>query len=567
MNGAPIARMLKRIPLLDVLPLLIPLSLFAPMAWHRDAFSFDWANHLFLVASMEDSIRQLGHPSYFIHSDELGLYDPIFAFYGGTLYALTGFLGIVMGSPVRAYVTSYGLGFAMTYGGMYWVARLTGLRSLLAHVPAVVTVTGAYYLTDVYARGAWPEFLAVSAIPLVIAGVADLLYSGHPRVRSMLAVYGAVVVFTGSHNITLVWGTIVLIAVGVVGALAVGMPAVARSFRRLELIGLVVLLAGGTNFWFLLPDVAYAGQTGIARAPFFGYLEFDKASVLFSPWHVSPVSAAPQLYVQVSVYVLAWSLIVLSVAAKAHLGTRVATVFAGGLVAVGAGLLLLTISDESWDYMSPALRLIQFPYRLQSYVLLITAGISLLAVHAAQRLSHRRLALGALAIAVAVQVGLAEWQVWGAPRYFPGSVATAYAGSGHTPPTWYGSADYRVASGRRVTPSATLALKAEFVRDDRIAVAMPQAPGDYGTNVVASPFVRASGAAVDVGYSPLVNLVVRRSGDEPKGALLTLEPRRPTAQRIGLAVSVISPLLMGVLATATWWRTLRLRRLQDPDTE
>jgi hypothetical protein len=77
-----IPRTLKRVPVLDLLPLLIPLSLFAPMGLNWVAFSFDWGNHLFLTAFMEDSIRQLGHPSYFVHSDEQGLYNPIFAFYG-----------------------------------------------------------------------------------------------------------------------------------------------------------------------------------------------------------------------------------------------------------------------------------------------------------------------------------------------------------------------------------------------------------------------------------------------------------------------------------------------------
>jgi len=249
----------------------------------------------------------------------------------------------------------------------------------------------------------------------------------------------------------------------------------------------------------------------------------------------------------------------LALAARARLGARQATTLTAGLVVIGAALLILTVFDQLWLHLPATLSFIQFPYRLQSYVLLLTAGLSLLAIHAALRLPRRRLSLAALAVAVACQVAFAEWQVWTAGHSGNGAMFTRYAGTGHVPPTWYGLAEYRIASGRLVTPTTTFSLPAHFVRDDRIAVAMPPAPGDYETNVVASPFVGASGAAVDVGYSPNVLLVVHRSGTEPKDALLTVAPKIPTAQRIGVAVTAISVLAMTALCAVTGWRTRRRR--------
>jgi hypothetical protein len=140
---------------------------------------------------------------------------------------------------------------------------------------------------------------------------------------------------------------------------------------------------------------------------------------------------------------------------------------------------------------------------------------------------------------------------------------TKYAGSGHVPPIWYGLVEYRIASGRQVTPTATFSLPAEFVHDDRVAVAMPDPPGDYETNIVASPFVGAGGAAVDVGYSPNVLLVVHRSGTEPKDALLTAAPKIPTAQRIGVAVSGVSVVSMIALCAVTGWLARRRRRMRS----
>jgi hypothetical protein len=547
-------------PWLEIVPVLVPITLFGPMALHWSAFAIDWGNHLFLVATMEHSIRTLGHPSYFLHSSETGLYFPFFAFYGGTLYTLGGLLSIVMGSPVRAYVASYALCFIATYGGMYWISRLTRLRGLLAHVPAIVTVTGAYYLTDAYARGAWPEFVAVSVMPLLIASIVHVLARPQVRVLPMIALYFSAVVFSGSHNITLLWGTIVLVLAGLVGAIAVGARVVRARASRVGLVAALIVLAGGTNAWFLLPDVVYTGKTVISRAPHVQYLEFDKASVVFNPWRVTGLPEAPTLFVQVSVYVLAWSLVVLVIAALMRVGDRRARIFTAGLVTIGAALLILTVFDSLWDHMPKTLLFIQFPYRLESYILLLTAGVSLLAVHAALRLPHQRVVLGFLAVAVTCQVGLAERQVWTAGHNGSGSMFASYAGTGHVPPTWYGVNEYRVASGRLVTPTATFNFPTDLVRDDRLAVAMPTAPGDYETNVVASPFVGASGAATDVGYSPNVLLVVRRTGNEPKHALVALQPKIPTAELIGVVLSVVSTVGFVGLSFAVWWGARRSRR-------
>jgi hypothetical protein len=58
------------------------------------------------------------------------------------------------------------------------------VRGVLAHAPALVFVTGAYYLTDLCDRGAWVEFMAFSALPLPFA--ASLRRWRARRVRRLL---------------------------------------------------------------------------------------------------------------------------------------------------------------------------------------------------------------------------------------------------------------------------------------------------------------------------------------------------------------------------------------------
>jgi uncharacterized membrane protein len=553
------ASALARVPFLAVVPLAIPVTLYLPMALNWSPFSVDWANHLYLLATMEHSLRTLGHPSFFIHSAEAGLYYPIFAFYGGTVYSLGGLLGIVLGSPTRAYMASYGIAFAMTYGGMYWIARLTGLRGLLAHVPAVVAITGAYYLTDAYARGAWPELMAISAIPPLVASIAHVLSRPCVRVLPLLVVYASGVLFSGSHNITLLWGTIVLVAVSLVVAAAVGVRVIRAYLLRVSFLLGVLALSIGTNLWFLLPDLAYTGKTVVARQPHVEYLEFDKWSIVFSPWHRTGVPSAPTLFVQVSIYVLAWSLVVLAIAAVRRVGSRRDRTFTAGLVAVLAALLILVVFDSLWNYLPSTLLFIQFPYRLQSYILFLVAGIVLMGVHAALRMPHARLAFGALAVALTCQIVLAERQAWMAPHTSVAAETYAdYAGSGHVPPSWYGIVELRIATGPPVTPTGSFALPPQAMSDDRILAGLPAPAGDYETNVVASPFVHITGAARAIGYSPSVFEVVRKP-TSAAGQTITVQPTVPTPELIGVIASVLSPLAVIAICIAVWWRGRRRR--------
>src|SRR3954453_13789292 len=91
-------------------------------------------------------------------------------------------------------------------GGWGWLGRQAGLGGWVAHAPALIYVTAAYVLTNAYARGTWPELVATSAIPLVIAGGWWLLRAPRWRAGPVAAWVIAVVLFTGSHNLTLAWG-------------------------------------------------------------------------------------------------------------------------------------------------------------------------------------------------------------------------------------------------------------------------------------------------------------------------------------------------------------------------
>jgi hypothetical protein len=130
-----------------LIPLIVLLLLGAPAIFTHKGFIDDWVDHLWLTWLQSREIRATGHPSLFLNAEPLGVFYPHFAFYGGTLYALGGYLMVLTGMTSGAYVLIILLAFATAYGGSYWIARQAGLTGLATHLPGIVVVSGAYYLS------------------------------------------------------------------------------------------------------------------------------------------------------------------------------------------------------------------------------------------------------------------------------------------------------------------------------------------------------------------------------------------------------------------------------------
>ena len=85
------------------------------------------------------------------------------------------------------------------------------------------------------------------------------------RLGPVVAFVVSVVVFTGSHNITLLYGAVFLALLCLTVAVAVGRRALPPPRRILAVVGLG-LLATAANLWFLLPDLAFEGKIVIGQS-------------------------------------------------------------------------------------------------------------------------------------------------------------------------------------------------------------------------------------------------------------------------------------------------------------
>ncbi|MCW2982547.1 MAG: hypothetical protein JWR63_117 [Conexibacter sp.] len=509
-----------------------------------------------------------GGPSLFLH-DTTAVFAPLYAFYGGTLYVLTGALSIVLGSPAHAYVLTYLLAFAASYGGWWWLARQAGIRGLPAHAPGVVFVTSAYAITLLYLRGDWPEHVAVSMLPLLVASGLSVLWADRLRPWPAAALAISCLLFTGSHNLTLLCGVTVL---ATLTALVLVCIPEARSRVRLSglaRLGALVVPTLLVNAWFLLPDVAYQSQTIVsAMRPTWVYFLhlfgwYVTAPKLFALDRGTADASVPHLSFALPVLAMAW-IVVAAGTARPRLRDPWFR-FLLVLAAIAAGLVVvMTHVELLWGPFA----MIQFSYRLESYINLMVSGMVLagLVLLGARRTAARRACTWALAPIAAVSIVLAagqsivhvdpstyaEWHDY--PSFYTAKSAPNVGNfsEGHVP----AFADAG-SGGPRVT------FRPQAIRDGRVSATVRAPSGSYVLTNIAGvwPLLRLSGARF-VGVNETGRAVVQLDADATAVSTLTVAAATPPAVAIGRLLSFlgIAGLVANFVVMAVRARRRRHRR-------
>lgn len=367
-----------------------------PLFFSSSYFAGDWIAQVWFMWKQSLTI-QAGHlPSLFLNYPH-GVFYPQYAFYGGTLYALTGVLSLALGNaPIEAYALTYVLAFAAAYGGWYWIARLSGLGRWWGQVPGLVFITSSYYLTLVYGRGDWPEFVGVSMIPLMIAAGLSVLRSHRLHMWPALALTVSAVFFFGSHNLTLLWGSTTIFLVGL--AIVICIPQARQQITRAGLVRLarIAVPALLISAWFLVPAVVYESNTYIANE-FATWQEWLRSTMrLVSSAHLFTVSRATAgtpgsgFVLSLPILVMGWALVGLAIALRTGLRavwTRIVLICAGVTV-----LWIVLMTHAGLILALPRLyATLQFSYRLESYVLLGLSGMVLALLVLAQQSGSPRL--------------------------------------------------------------------------------------------------------------------------------------------------------------------------------
>jgi hypothetical protein len=552
---------------------VVVLVVVAPLLFTDSGFAGDFTNHLWLVWAEGKALVQAGHPSYFINARGVGMFYPFFAFYGGTLYAITGAIADLTGDPVSAFVGVTVLTVAGSYAGMLWLGRELGLRGWTAHAPALVVVTSAYYITNLYGRAAWPEFMATAVLSPLIASGVHLARAKTWRAWPVLVFVVSTVIFTGSHNITFIWGS-TIVALGLLIAwLVFGAPR-RLPYRRLAQVGGLGAAAVLVNAWFLLPDLAYArnvvigGRSSGSSATF-----FNPPDVLLYPLRFVPsVSSTPALYVQAPDWFLAWGLVAGALLLwRRPASRRLRRAWIG--VAVLVALVLSMIMVEPFLNAVPfPYNEIQFAYRLGSYLFYAVAILVLVGALALARATSTRsratikgVRFGLVGVC-AISFGLCVWQLWIPNTLMVNSYKDrreALVSPNVLPHSWYDPESYRDAKTPAVASSLerVLIIDPSWVRGDRFDALLEVPPGSapIQTNISAGGyFVHISGLErVGRGYSD--DAVVHRVHGGSGPVHVVVETTHSLTIGLARALSILAILVILLILAVLLVRDVRER--------
>jgi hypothetical protein len=478
--------------------------------------------------------------------------------------------------PLITYALLWTFSFFWAYVGVLWLSLQAGLRGWRAHAPSLVLVTASYYITNSYARGAFGEFTASSAVPMLIAASVAMLRTPRAdpvKLGTVAILIFSATMFTGAHNISLSWGTVFLASMFVIALWALPRHGFDFPLRRvLQVVGLIAL-GVAANAWYLLPDIAYASRTTIANGMAFFHDDsenFSRPSILFNPLRaVAKESTTPGLYTNLPVLVILWVLVTAwFIGRHAERPWRRAIT---GTIALATVLIFLLFWGWPWDHVIPmALQFIQFSYRLQSYILIALAFAVLLLLRSAMLSSKSRLASRTLAGILAFGFVLAIYQTWATQDMTGTRRQDNFKGTTIGPPNWYDPGSYRDATEPVVptTPDRVLTIPPDQVKKDHFdgTVGLPAGKGPIATNIAGGNYlVKVTGPVRQVGRDPDGNMVLERiDPDAPAGwGELHISTARTFPVVAGRSISLLA--LVGIFALLIALATRRFRRPKAPD--
>lgn len=570
--------MIGRFMLVVVAPVLLIGTLSWPMLFTSSGLGGDWEHHLWFVWNQSLAIRANHSPSLFL-STPYSIFYPEYLFYGGTINVLAATLSLIPAStPTTAYVCTYILSYAAAYGGWYWAGRIAGLSRLVAQGPALLYVTSACYLTLVYGEGDWPAFLAASVMPLMVAASLSILRAERARLFPACALAISTVVFFGSHNITMLWGSTLIAIVSLLILVCVPRARKQIDRRGLARVAGIFIPAAFVNAWCLLPAVVYAANTmivsetsyidrhyGIGAIPFTQVFTLSRAPTLpGSPDYALSLPALAIGWLAVSLVVVLWSV-------RRGTWVRVLSIFC----AITTAIVVMMTHNGILSALPKPYTILQFSYRLETYIL-IGVSASVLATLVLIQSGSRRLRLYGytlVPILAASVIGAVQqvdaYQRTSQPRSVTFTPAAEVFAETFDD---YGYAPLPVISGKTLP---LLRMSPTAIHDNRFSATVRLRPGQLAyTNIGGGPdLLHISGARV-VGRDARYHLVlaIGSSGTpsaSPRAPLSTERISIAPAQKLTVVLGrVLSLAALAALALELSWlaaRGYQRRRLPASD--
>jgi hypothetical protein len=504
------------------------LCLLAPILLTDRTFATDWGNHYWLIYMQGLELASLHEPSIYLQST-LGAFYPYYAFYGGTFYAVSGFVAKVFSADV-AVLLAYAGAITVNYLGWTWIARMAGVRGWRSQFPGLIAVTAPLAVSNLYGRGGIPEVVATSMLPLVAASAISLVREPRMRLRDMSAFVTSLVFLTGTHALSMLWGISFLALLAVV-LVACQWPFVRERAMRLLGLAWLGVLAVCVNAWMLGPLILFHSRMLESEPDPLSQQAYTSADNLFrilrdAPYPYSFVKA--DVNAALPVLALLWALVA-GVFFWRLIGPR-SRALAFGLSAVLVSLVVLILDSTLILDLPEFLQYIQFPYRLLTYADFCVVGMVTLVLASIERRRSSSASMAALAILAAIAVfslAISVQQNFDVRSWLNGR-DEALASSVQPPPSWYAIIQFGDGEAPVVQPTLPQPLTVpveEGIRDS-YRVEYPPGPGGTAqTNIDTGNYLVDVSGAEPVGRNEAGQMVVRLSAspDHPRSVVVSAE--------------------------------------------
>ena len=352
---------------------------------------FDFVMDTWMLSHQADALRHGAFPSLSLTSLHTAFY-PIFAFYGGTLFAFGGMITVLLDSAVAAQTILYLLALGAAYGGWLWLARMAGLRSWQAHAPAILYLTAPYVVTNINVRQDLAEVVATSMIPPMVAATLSILRADHLRAGPAAALATSTIFFAGSHNLTLLWATTFLTIGAAIVAIAVPQARGLVTKRGTLRVLAIVLPAMAVNAWYLLPDLAYQADTVIANRISEWQAMLRQLHPELAAQHLLGLrdrTGLPETSLSITLPILAIAWVVVAALVSRPSWREVWARMLIILTLLTAGSLTL-MANPRWILSLPdPWTMIQYSYRLETFVLFSISGAIIATLRLLDQKAHR----------------------------------------------------------------------------------------------------------------------------------------------------------------------------------
>jgi hypothetical protein len=360
----------------------------------------DSAAHFTYAYLFDRAIAQGQFPVRWIEWVRDGHGQPLFSFYQPGLYYLTQITHVVVPSLSRSLIVTVLIAWCL--GAWFTFAWLRPLGGVPAAVAAVVFAFSPYLVLDVFVRGAYPEFVAVSCAPGVLWSLDRSLTRERWRDRLALALLLAVMAICHLPSL-LIFSPI--FAAFACFTLYASVPREAMARRAIAAVASGVLALGLSAF-YVLPALAELHQVRM-REMTTAYYDFHHHFVAPAQWFdyrwgFGGSVPGPDDQMSFQIGRVQWLMIgaaVLAIAADAISARPRRTGLMGLWIGVVAVTLFLMTDAAAgvWEHV-PALTFLQFPWRL---LMAIAVAASALAALLLARVRDARVqALAGLAIVV-----------------------------------------------------------------------------------------------------------------------------------------------------------------------